>query len=82
MTCHNFLACTGLYGKLVPQTVANFCSAINSGLYTNTIWSKVLPGQYVQAGQQGSRRTGAVDMRLPESVLSRNPEVLSSKAFR
>ena len=72
----------GLYGNLVPQTVSNFCSAIKSGLYTGTLWSKVLPGEYIQAGQQGSRRTGAVDIRAPESVLSRNQEVLSSKSFR
>ena len=72
----------GLYGNLVPTTVANFCSAVKSGLYTGTLWSKVLPGEYIQAGQQGSRRTGAVDIRAPESVLSRNQEVLSSKSFR
>ncbi|KAL3157549.1 hypothetical protein ABBQ32_012004 [Trebouxia sp. C0010 RCD-2024] len=72
----------GLYGNLVPQTVSNFCSAVKSGLYTGTLWSKVLPGEYIQAGQQGSRRTGAVDIHAPENVLSRNQEVLSSKAFR
>ncbi|KAL0020452.1 hypothetical protein WJX77_005028 [Trebouxia sp. C0004] len=72
----------GLFGRLVPQTVANFSSAIKAGIYTGTLWSKVLPGEYMQAGQQGSKRTGAVDMHLPESVLSRNQEVLSSKSFR
>ena len=72
----------GLYGNLVPQTVANFCKAIESGLYTGTLWSKVLPGEYIQAGQQGSRRTGAVDFQRPGQVLSRNQEVLSSKSFR
>ncbi len=80
---HNILCwCTGLYGRLVPQTVANFSSAIKAGIYTGTLWSKVLPGEYMQAGQQGSKRTGAVDIHLPESVLSRNQEVLSSKSFR
>ena len=72
----------GLYGKLVPQTVANFCKAIESGLYTGTLWSKVLPGEYIQAGQQGSRRTGAVDFQKPAQVLSQNQELLSSKSFR
>ncbi len=53
-----------------------------AGIYTGTLWSKVLPGEYMQAGQQGSKRTGAVDIHLPESVLSRNQEMLSSKSFR
>lgn len=80
--CNTWCCFTGLYGKLVPQTVANFSSAIKAGIYTGTLWSKVLPGEYIQAGQQGSKRTGAVDIHLPESVLSRNQEVLSSKSFR
>lgn len=72
----------GLYGNLVPQTVSNFCSAVKSGLYTGTLWSKVLPGEYIQAGQQGSKRTGSVDLRSTENVMARNQEVLSSKSFR
>ena len=72
----------GLYGHLVPQTVANFLKAVKAGIYTGTLWSKVLPGEYIQAGQQGSRRTGAVDFQKPGQVLSRNQEVLSSNSFR
>lgn len=80
--CLTCFCTAGLYGNLVPQTVANFCKAVESGLYTGTLWSKVLPGEYIQAGQQGSRRTGAVDFQKPAQVLDRNSEVLSSKSFR
>ena len=38
----------GLYGKHLPITVSNFRSAVQQGLYTGTIFHKVLPGAFVQ----------------------------------
>jgi Cyclophilin type peptidyl-prolyl cis-trans isomerase/CLD len=39
---------TGLYGRHLPITVSNFRSAVQQGLYTGTIFHKVLPGAFVQ----------------------------------
>lgn len=57
----------GLYGKQVPRTVENFLTLVQSGAYNSTMFSKVLPGEYVVAGKQGSPRMGEVSMnvRLP-----------------
>lgn len=70
----------GLYGNLVPTTVANFVTlvAAPSGEgYVGTVFHRVTPGRYVLAGQAGSARLGQVQApRLPA-----NPELLSGKAF-
>ncbi|XP_030468746.2 peptidyl-prolyl cis-trans isomerase CYP28, chloroplastic [Syzygium oleosum] len=71
----------GLYGHLVPLTVANFksmCTAPSSS-YRNTLVNKILPGQYFLAGRQGRRDKGEV--RPPLSELARNTETVDSRAF-
>eukprot|EP00891_Asterochloris_glomerata_P008074 jgi/Astpho2/8074/Aster-03021 len=70
----------GLYGKAVPQTVQNFITAVQQGLYNQTIISKVLPGEYIQMGQQGSLRMGQVDFSKTKT-LQTNDEVLKSASF-
>lgn len=40
----------GLYGNAVPATVANFKSAVMAGVYTETTFHRILPGEYIQAG--------------------------------
>ena len=52
-----------------------------SGLYNQTIISKVLPGEYIQLGQQGSLRMGQVDFSKTKTLHS-NDEVLKSASFR
>ena len=52
-----------------------------SGLYNQTIISKVLPGEYIQIGQQGSLRMGQVDFSKTKSLQS-NDEILKSASFR
>jgi cyclophilin family peptidyl-prolyl cis-trans isomerase len=41
----------GLYGKHLPITVSNFRRAVQQGLYTGTIFHKVLPGAFVQVSR-------------------------------
>lgn len=53
----------GLYGKNAPNTVSNFIDLLNEGAYSGTTFNKILPGRYVQAGKQGSKRYGRVDPR-------------------
>lgn len=48
MCRHLFAWPAGLYGKHLPITVSNFRSAVQQGLYTGTIFHKVLPGAFVQ----------------------------------
>ncbi|XP_030544444.2 peptidyl-prolyl cis-trans isomerase CYP28, chloroplastic [Rhodamnia argentea] len=71
----------GLYGHLVPLTVANFksmCTAPGTS-YRNTLVNKIFPGQYFLAGRQGRRDKGEV--RPPLSELARNTEAVDSRAF-
>lgn len=35
----------GLYGTAAPGTVANFLRLVRTGALTNTVFSKVLPGE-------------------------------------
>ncbi|CAL1358944.1 unnamed protein product [Linum trigynum] len=69
----------GLYGHLVPTTVSNFKSMVNSSSYKNTLVHKVLPGQFFLAGRQGRRELGEV---RPPADLPRNVEAVDPKAFR
>ncbi|KAL3747860.1 hypothetical protein ACJRO7_016642 [Eucalyptus globulus] len=71
----------GLYGHLVPLTVANFksmCTAPGTS-YRNTLVNRIFPGQYFLAGRQGRRDKGEV--RPPLSELARNTETVDSRAF-
>jgi len=69
----------GLYGNAAPGTVANFKTLASSGALNGTALSKVLPGQWISAGQQGPHRSGLLEAP-PE--IGPNPDLLSAKAFR
>jgi len=69
----------GLYGNHVPITVANFLALVRGGSLLGTTFSRVLPGEYVQAGQQGALRMGQVE--APGDVQA-NPETSDPSAFR
>lgn len=61
---------------MVPTTVSNFLRSVESGAYTGTLIHKVFPGQYIMAGQQGTKRFGRV---MPPENLAPNTDVTSSK---
>lgn len=69
----------GLYGDSAPSTVANFVKLVQDGAYTGTTFHKVLPGKYLQAGKQGSKRYGRVDSNTVD--VEPNGDLASSKAF-
>lgn len=52
---------TGLYGNAAPDTVRNFVALAQSGALVGTTFHKVFPGEFVKAGQQGSKRNGQVE---------------------
>ena len=56
------LPAAGLYGNHVPATVANLTAAVQGGLFNDTTFSRVLPGEYIQAGKQGTRRMGEMQL--------------------
>ncbi|PON78886.1 Cyclophilin-type peptidyl-prolyl cis-trans isomerase [Trema orientale] len=74
----------GLYGRLVPLTVANFksmcvntTSSSSSSSYKGTLVHKVFPGQFLLAGRQGDKPG---EVRRPMG-LARNTETVEAKAF-
>lgn len=73
------LCLAGLFGRQVPSTTATFLALVRSGAYNGTVFSKVLPGRWIQAGRQGSPRMGAV--AVPPD-LPPNEDLLSARAFR
>lgn len=68
----------GLYGRAAPGTVENFKTLMTSGALNGTCISKVLPGQWIVAGQQGPHRSGLLE--APPAVTA-NPDTLSATAF-
>lgn len=40
----------GLYGRLAPGCVSNFLALVRSGALDGTVFSRVLPGEYIQVG--------------------------------
>ncbi len=40
--------CAGLYGNHLPVTTGNFKRAVEKGLFTGTIFHKILPGSFIQ----------------------------------
>eukprot|EP00798_Chlamydomonas_sp_ICE-L_P019393 gene19393-26042_t len=70
----------GLYGNVAPTTVANFLTLIRSGNLINTAFSRVLPGEYIMAGQQGSKRMG--QLQAPADGLLSNKDTTTSSAFQ
>ncbi|KAH7300352.1 hypothetical protein KP509_24G058000 [Ceratopteris richardii] len=73
----------GLYGKQVPETVANFkamCTGKAGSSYKGSLIHRIFAGQYIMAGKQGfSKEKGEV---LPPSQLNRNMESIKSDAFK
>ncbi len=45
----------------MPATVDNFLTLVRGGALEGTVFSRVLPGEYIQAGQQGARRMGQME---------------------
>ncbi|KAG1676816.1 hypothetical protein FOA52_010325 [Chlamydomonas sp. UWO 241] len=73
----------GLYGNQVPKTVANFLALVRSGALVDTVFSRVLPGEYIQAGGQGSRKMGQMEARaLADAGLQMNSDETSASAFK
>ncbi|XP_074591041.1 peptidyl-prolyl cis-trans isomerase CYP28, chloroplastic-like [Curcuma longa] len=69
----------GLYGKILPQTVANFKTVCASAAYRGTLVHKILQGQFFVAGRQGRKEKGEV---RPPAGLLRNMETVDPKAFQ
>ncbi len=46
----------------MPRTVSNFLALVESGNLVGTTFSRVLAGEYIQAGKQGAKRLGAVEV--------------------
>ncbi|XP_062078268.1 peptidyl-prolyl cis-trans isomerase CYP28, chloroplastic [Humulus lupulus] len=74
----------GLYGRVVPLTVANFksmctntTSSSSASTYKGTLVHKVFPGQFLLAGRQGDKPG---EVRRPMG-LTRNAETVDSKSF-
>lgn len=66
----------------MPQTVRNFkemCTGKAGSSYEGTIFNRVLQGQYIQAGRQGSKDKGEVP--IPAN-LDRNQELISVNSFK
>lgn len=76
----NLAQVLGLYGNAAPGTVSNFLALVESGDLVETTFQRVFPGQWIQAGGQGSHRLGRVQPR--PGVLKANPDVADSKSFK
>jgi hypothetical protein len=59
-TVYTFPHCAGLYGKLAPVSAANMVAAVQAGAFTQSAFSRISPGEYIQAGRRGSRRLGDI----------------------
>lgn len=68
-----------LYGRAAPGTVAVFKKLITSGALNGTSLSKIFPGRWLIAGQQGPRRSGLL---VPPDELPSNIDLLSASAFQ
>ncbi|KAG6508987.1 peptidyl-prolyl cis-trans isomerase CYP28, chloroplastic-like [Zingiber officinale] len=69
----------GLYGKILPQTVANFKAVCASAAYRGTLVHKIIQGQFFVAGRQGRKEKREV---RPPPGLARNMETVDPKAFQ
>ena len=54
----------GLFGDAAPGTAARFEQLLTDGTYERTIFHRIKPGQYIQAGRQGQKRLGQVRARF------------------
>ncbi|KAJ0984312.1 hypothetical protein J5N97_002668 [Dioscorea zingiberensis] len=69
----------GLYGKVVPKTVANFKTMCATSSYRGALVHKILEGEFFAAGRQGRREKGEV---RPPPDLVRNSETVDPKSFQ
>ncbi|MEW5299173.1 MAG: hypothetical protein WDW36_002213 [Sanguina aurantia] len=69
----------GLYGNLAPVTVQNFLRVVERGGLDGTIFSRIVAGEYVQAGKQGQSRMGEVET---QTDLVSNSDIYSADAFK
>ncbi|KIY98053.1 hypothetical protein MNEG_9908 [Monoraphidium neglectum] len=69
----------GLYGNIAPATVRNLLQTVRSGALNGTVISRISPGEYIQAGRQGSRRLGEVE-GVPN--LQPNSDISSPAGFK
>lgn len=69
----------GLYGKLLPITVANFKTMCTSAAYRGALVHKVLQGEYFAAGRQGRREKGEIS---PPPGLAQNTETVNPGSFQ
>lgn len=69
-----------LYGGRAKDTTANFLAAVRAGLLDGTTVSRIIPGEYVQLGRQGSRRQGEVE--APKGFFGPNADLSSAAALR
>lgn len=68
----------GLYGNQAPATVHNFLELVKDGTYNSTLFNKVMPGEYIAAGKQGSVRMGEV---LLSSPLAPNKDLMAATSY-
>ncbi|KAF6264781.1 cyclophilin-like domain-containing protein [Scenedesmus sp. NREL 46B-D3] len=69
----------GLYGKLAPVSTANIVHAVEAGAFTQSAFSRISPGEYIQAGRRGSRRLGDI---AEVSGLAINTDLASPGPFK
>jgi peptidyl-prolyl cis-trans isomerase B (cyclophilin B) len=68
------------YADSAPDSCANLLAAVRAGALDGTTVSRIIPGEYVQLGRQGSRRQGEV--QAPKGLLRPNRDSASSAALR
>jgi len=68
----------GLYGNQAPATVQNFLELVKDGTYNSTLFNKVMPGEYISAGKQGSVRMGEVSLTSP---LRPNKDLMAATSY-
>eukprot|EP00882_Tetradesmus_deserticola_P021370 GHRQ01023139.1.p1 GENE.GHRQ01023139.1~~GHRQ01023139.1.p1 ORF type:complete len:383 (+),score=69.69 GHRQ01023139.1:148-1296(+) len=70
---------SGLYGKLAPVSTANMVHAVQAGAFSHSAFSRISPGEFIQAGRRGSRRLGDI-AEVPG--LAVNTDLASPGPFR
>ncbi len=68
----------GLYGRTVPASADAFAALCLQG-YKRTVFGRILPGEFIQAGATGSARLGGVE--LPANFPASNPDAVTPAAF-
>ena len=72
----------GLYGESAPGSVAQLLKLAEAGAYGNTVVNRVVPGQFVAIGRQGSDRLGELEFDAVAKVgLPKNADIVRASAF-